>query len=1058
LFTKYVALFVAVVCVALLSNGIFDVFFYYQEHKASLIRIQREQAEAAAAKIGQFIKEIESQLGWTTQLPWSAGSIEQRRFDALRLLRQVPAITELAQLDATGKERLRVSRLAMDVVASGADLSNDPKFAEAVARKVYYGPVYFRRESEPYMTLAIAGTRRDAGVSVAEVNLKLIWDVVSQIKVGERGHAYVVDAQGRLIAHPDISLVLRNTDMSKLAQVRAARASASGAGTGDKPSETVQEAENIEGRKVLTAYAPVAPLGWLMFVELPAEEAYAPLYAALQRLGFVLLGALGFAVLAGMFLAGRMVGPIQALRLGAARLGSGDLSQRIAVKTGDELEALADQFNAMAGQLQESYAGLEKKVEERTHELETRSRELAQSVGELRALGEVTQAVNSTLDLATVLSTIVAKAVELSGTDAGSIYVVDPTTQGLHLRASHGMSDELIAELNRQGVDLSEKTIADAAAQKAPVQTPDLKDAAPSPVLNILLRAGYRAVLIVPLLGPEGLIGMLLVRRKAPGEFPQHTVDLLQTFAAQSVLAIQNANLFTEVEEKSRQLEMASQHKSQFVASMSHELRTPLNAIIGLTEMMVSNAPRFGTEKAAEPLRRVHRAGTHLLGLINQVLDLSKIEAGKLELSPETVNLAPLLEDVIGTARQLAEQNKNRLVLEAQENLGQLTVDPMRLRQILLNLLSNACKFTKQGEVKLRVKKVVDGRNWIEIAVADTGIGMTPEQRAKLFEEFTQADSSTARQYGGTGLGLAITRKLARMMGGDVTVTSEPGKGSVFTVRLPGSADATRSSTGSDGPHSPAAGCVLVIDDDATARELIADHLKAEGFSVVTAAGGVEGLKLAKELRPTAITLDVMMPDLDGWSVLAALRRDPELADIPVIMITIVDEHRRGIALGAAGYLTKPIDRERLHRLVSRFRAPVPPTRVLLVEDDAVQRERMRGWLEGPQWTVQEAENGRDALKRIEESKPDVILLDLMMPEMDGFAVVAALQKEVGWRDIPVIVITSLDLDAKDRERLNAGVQFVLVKERFRPADLVERIRRLVQRRPAVSNEMEAAS
>src|SRR5215813_6884911 len=932
LFTKYVALFVAVVCIALVSNGVFDVLFYYQEHKVSLIRIQREQAEAAAAKIGQFIKEIESQLGWTTQLPWSAGSIEQRRFDALRLLRQVPAITELAQVDATGKERLRVSRLAMDVVGSTSDFANDPKFTEAAARKVYYGPVYFRRESEPYMTLAIAGARRDAGVSIAEVNLKLIWDVVSQIKVGERGHAYVVDAQGRLIAHPDISLVLRNTDMSKLAQVRAARASASGAGTGDNAPETVQESENIEGRKVLTAYAPVAPLGWLMFVELPAEEAYAPLYAALQRLAFVLLAALFIAVLAGMFLAGRMVGPIQALRLGAARLGGGDLSQRIAVKTGDELEALADQFNAMAGQLQESYSGLEKKVEERTHELETRSHELAQSVGELRALGEVTQAVNSTLDLATVLSTIVAKAVELSGTEAGSIYAVDPTTQGLHLRASHGMSDELIAELNRQGVDLSEKTIAEAATQKAPVQTPDLKDTAPSPVLSILLRAGFRAVLIVPLLGPEGLIGMLVVRRKAPGEFPQHTLDLLQTFAAQSVLAIQNANLFTEVEEKSRQLEMASQHKSQFVASMSHELRTPLNAIIGLTEMMVSNAPRFGTEKAAEPLRRVHRAGTHLLGLINQVLDLSKIEAGKLELSPETVNLAPLLEDVIGTARQLAEQNKNRLVVESSENLGTLTVDPMRLRQILLNLLSNACKFTKQGEVKLRVKRVVDGRNWIEIAVADTGIGMTPEQQAKLFEEFTQADSSTARQYGGTGLGLAITRKLARMMGGDVTVTSEPGKGSVFTVRLPGGAGSqAKSSTGSDGRRSPTADCVLVIDDDATARELIADHLKAEGFSVVTAAGGVEGLKLAKELRPTAITLDVMMPDLDGWSVLATLRQDPELADIPVIMITIADEHRRGIALGAAGYLTKPIDRERLHRLVSRFRAPVPPTRVLIV-------------------------------------------------------------------------------------------------------------------------------
>src|SRR5438874_5669545 len=363
LFRKYVALFLAVVCVALLSNGLFEIWFSYREHKASLIRIQREQAEAAAAKIGQFIREIESQVGWTTQLPWSAGTIDQRRFDGLRLLRQVPAITELAQLDSTGREQLKVSRLAMDVVASQGDFSSEPKFHEAVAKKVYYGPVYFRRESEPYMTLSLAGTRRDAGVSVAEVNLKLIWDVVTAIRVGERGQAYVIDAEGRLIAHPDISLVLRNTDMTRLAQVAAAR----GADTGP-----VQTAKDVRGHQVLTAFAPVAPLGWLMFVELPVEEAYAPLYAAIERSGALLLAGLALAFFSGLFLARRMVIPIQALRAGAARIGGGDLSQRIAIRTGDELEALADQFNRMAAQLQDSYAGLEHKVEEGTRELSER--------------------------------------------------------------------------------------------------------------------------------------------------------------------------------------------------------------------------------------------------------------------------------------------------------------------------------------------------------------------------------------------------------------------------------------------------------------------------------------------------------------------------------------------------------------------------------------------------------------------------------------------------------------------------------------------------------------
>jgi signal transduction histidine kinase len=383
LFRKYVAMFLAVVFAVLLVNGLFEIGFAYQEHKVSLIRIQREQAEAAAAKIGQFIREIESQVGWTAQLPWSAATVDQRKFDGSRVLRQAPAITELAQLDPAGKERVRQSKLAIDVLNSQIDYSHEAKFVEAMAKKVYYGPVYFRRESEPDMTLALAGNRRDAGVSVAEVNLKLIWDVISQIKVGDRGQAYVIDDVGRLIAHPDISLVLRNTDMTGLSQVKAARAAAAGA-----PAELLQGGKDLRGRDVLTAYAPVTPLGWLVFAELPVNEAYAPLYRVLARSGALLLAGLGLAVLAGLLLARRMVVPIQALRRGAARVGGGDLTQRISITTGDELEELADEFNRMAAQLQDSYVHLEHKVEERTHQLElanlAKSRFLAAASHDLR--------------------------------------------------------------------------------------------------------------------------------------------------------------------------------------------------------------------------------------------------------------------------------------------------------------------------------------------------------------------------------------------------------------------------------------------------------------------------------------------------------------------------------------------------------------------------------------------------------------------------------------------------------------------------------------------------
>ncbi len=770
LFRKYVGLFLAVVCIALLTNGLSEVWFSYQEHKSSLIRIQREQAEAAATKIGQFIKEIESQVGWTTQLPWSAGTIDQRRFDGLRLLRQVPAITELSQLDATGHEQLRVSRLAMDVVASKADFSKEPKFVEAVAHKVYYGPVYFRRESEPYMTLALAGTRRDAGVSVAEVNLKLIWDVVSQIKVGQRGQAYVVDSQARLIAHPDISLVLRNTDLTRLAQVQAARASGAGGAT-----EQLQTADDIQGRRVLTAYAHVAPLSWLVFVELPVSEAYAPLIAAIERSGVLLIGALVFAFVAGLVLARKMVGPIQALRTGAARIGSGDLGQRISIKTGDELEALADQFNDMAGRLQESYADLEKKVELRTQEL-------AQSVAELRALGEVSQAVNSTLDFQEVLNTIVTNAVQLSDTDAGAIYDYDETKKEFGLRSTYGMDESLIAAIKERHIRIGDAGIGQAAAQRAPLQIPDVETQPPSAVLDVVVRAGFRALLIIPLLGAERIVGALVVRRRRPGEFSKQTIDLLQTFAAQSVLAIQNARLFQEIEDKSRQLEVAGQHKSQFLANMSHELRTPLNAILGYTELIVDSIYGDVPDKMRAVLERVQSNGKHLLGLINDVLDLSKIEAGQLILALGEYSLKHVVQTVFSAVEPLAGEKKLAFKVEVPSNLPPGRGDERRLTQVLLNLVGNAIKFTDNGEVTI---KASNANGSFEVAVHDTGPGISEADRAKLFQEFQQADNSITKKKGGTGLGLAISKRIIEMHGGKIWVDSVVGQGSTFSFTLP---------------------------------------------------------------------------------------------------------------------------------------------------------------------------------------------------------------------------------------------------------------------------------
>jgi GAF domain-containing protein/CheY-like chemotaxis protein len=669
------------------------------------------------------------------------------------------------------------------------------------------------------------------------------------------------------------------------------------------------------------------------------------------------------------------------------------------------------------------------------NELRARTTELARSVEELRALGAVSQAINSSLDLETVLDTVVAKATQISGTEAGAIYVLDEQQREFQLRATFGMSEELITAVRNMHSEISEAVGLLTEAHE-PSQQADLRDLPATPLNDTILRAGYRARLVVPLMRFGNVVGALIVRRKAPGAFPANTVDLLQTFAAQSALAIQNARLFSEIGEKSHQLEVASQHKSRFLANMSHELRTPLNAVIGVTEMLLEDARDLKRDDEIEPLDRVLRAARHLLALINDILDLSKIEAGKMELHLESFSLAPLIVDVVKTIEPLAAKNGNRLVVDCLPETGTIHADQTRFRQALLNLASNANKFTEKGTVTIAARhEPIDGREWVTVAVTDTGIGMNTEQMERLFQEFSQADSSTTRKYGGTGLGLAISRHFCRMMGGDITVDSQPGEGSTFTIRLPrivqteqtrmvAAPDSGRVHSGAVAAQAPR---ILVVDDDPTVRELVARHLERAGFAVTTAKGGQDGLRLARELRPAAVTLDIMMPDIDGWTVLAAMKGDPALSHIPVVLMTIVEEKNRGYALGAADYLVKPVDRGKLVAAL-RHICGASAGRVLLIDDDDVVRRGVRLALEPIGWHVTEAENGRIALDALATSRPDVIILDLMMPRMNGFEFLDEMRARAEWRDIPVVIITAKDLTEADRNRLNGGVEHIIQK------------------------------
>ena len=775
LFRKYFLLILALVCGALLISGAVGLYFSYQENKIALSSVQREKAIGAAARIEQFIRQIEQQLSYAALAQLGSQGMEQRRIEFLKLQRQVPAITDITHIDAKGREQLYESRLGMSVMGSGADRSGEAAFKGARPEQTWFGPVSFRKETEPYMSIAVRAKGEAGAVTVADVNLKFIWDVVSRIKIGKKGKAYVVDGTGHLVADPDIGLVLRKTDLSKLPQVQWALRQ------GAEESIALEARDNA-GAPVLTAYASIEPLGWKVFVEQSLDEVFSTLNAAILRSVALIAAGLLISALVAMWLARSMVRPIRTLQEGAARIGAGDLDQRIDIRTGDELEALANQFNQMSAQLRESYAGLEKKVDERTAELQ-------ETLNQQTATSEILKVISSSpTNVQPVLDAIVNSASSLFRPCNAAVVMREGEMVKLLARSENSLSEDraqALAQLYPLPFDPERVVSARVMVERRVVEIPDTEAEGVLEIVRRVARTGgYRSVTFVPLVKEQEGIGVITLTNPSAGfRLTAKQLALVQTFSDQAVIAIENVRLFNEIQDKSRQLEIANQHKSEFLANMSHELRTPLNAIIGFSEVLLEKMFGEVNEKQLDYLKDIHSSGRHLLSLINDILDLSKIEAGRMELDMAEFELRPALENAMTLVRERAQRHGIALELSVEAALGAIRADERKFKQIVLNLLSNAVKFTPDGG-KVGVRARREGR-FAEVAVWDTGIGIAAEDQATVFEEFKQVGRDYTRKAEGTGLGLALTKRFVELHGGTIRVDSAPGKGSTFTFSIP---------------------------------------------------------------------------------------------------------------------------------------------------------------------------------------------------------------------------------------------------------------------------------
>ncbi len=947
------------------------------------------------------------------------------------------------------------------------------------------------------------------GVATIDVELTLLQDTVGA-QIIQYPDFIIVTSDGQYVYHPDSARILNDSIFDEAARTRREDLKQLAARLTSGHSGAMRIENWNDTRTTWIFYAPIQSAGWGFATLISEAGALRQVTMETARLSAILMGSLLFLVASVWFIGRLITRPIADLNRAALEIGAGNLNAAIDADSDDELGQLGRTMRDMATKLSEREKVKVRDLLEAAPDgmvvTDRHGNIVLVNVQAEQMFGYDREQI-----IGKPIEVLIPERFRAQHEAFRNSFIEHPTTRlagtGLELCARRGNGEEFPVEINASPVetsdgllisgavrDISERKRMEQTLRDSEARFQLAMDATSDGLWDWDIPTGY--IYFSPrwmtMLGYEPgelpatfqtFKSLIYPRDKARAlkriedlrtqrtdhyqdEFRMRTKSgdyrwvltrgkVVERNSAGAPLRVVGTHVdITEAKQAAGELirareeaEAANRAKSAFLAKMSHELRTPMNAIIGYSEMLQEEAEELGKGDFIPDLQKIHQAGRHLLALINDVLDISKIEAGKTELFLETFDVRSMVEDAVATIQPLAAENGNEITVYYDNELGCMTADLMKVRQSLFNLLSNASKFTDNGKIDVYVqRRNENGENWFQFTVRDNGIGIAPAKIEKLFEEFSQVDESTTRRHSGTGLGLAISKRFCELMGGDITVHSGPGEGSSFTIRLPAEVTAGRVTTSRiESPatrHSrlPGRRPILVIDDEDATLEMMRRLLQKEGIEVVTAASGTEGLRLAREIQPAVITLDVVMPDMDGWTVLRELKSDPDLCDIPVIIVSMVDDHTRGYVLGAAEYLTKPVERKRLLAILHRYNCARPPCRALIIDDDANSRELTSRLLRNAGWNITAAENGEAGLRSLAGGIPDLIILDLLMPVMDGFQFLLNCRKVDAWKNIPVIVLTAKQLAPRDRMLLHSKVNAVIEKSSLSQEELIAQI------------------